>query len=230
MRVLVAEALGTFCLVFAGTGAIIVNQATGGAVTHPGIALTFGLVVMAMICAFGRVSGAHLNPAVSVAFVLTSRFPIRQLPPYVAAQFIGALCASMLLRAISSGSTTLGETVPSGPLLQSFVLEVVLTFMLVFVVLGVAHGSEDRGPVAAIAIGATVGLEAMFAGPISGASMNPARSLAPALVSGNLEAAWVYLAAPVLGACLAVLASPVVVVRNDNQLHAPGPSPVPRNG
>jgi len=204
MNKLLAESLGTFCLVFAGTGAIVVNQSTGGTVTHVGVALTFGLVVMAMIYAFGDVSGAHLNPAVSVAFVLARRFPVRELPGYVAAQLVGAFTASALLRVLFPANETLGATLPTGSVWQSLVLEVVLTFMLMLVILSVSSGPKEKGIMAGIAVGGVVGLEALFAGPISGASMNPARSLAPAVVSGHVEMVWVYLLAPVVGAALAV--------------------------
>jgi len=204
MNKLLAESLGTFCLVFAGTGAIVVNQSTGGTVTHVGVALTFGLVVMAMIYAFGDVSGAHLNPAVSVAFVLARRFPVRELPGYVAAQLVGAFTASALLRVLFPANETLGATLPAGSVWQSLVLEVVLTFMLMLVILSVSSGPKEKGIMAGIAVGGVVGLEALFAGPISGASMNPARSLAPAVVSGHVEMVWVYLLAPVVGAALAV--------------------------
>lgn len=199
-----AEALGTFSLVFAGTGAIIVNHATNGTVTHVGIALTFGLVVMAMIYAFGDVSGAHLNPAVSIGFVLARRFPLRALPVYVLAQLIGAFAASTLLRLLFPSSETLGATLPSGSAAQSFLLEVVLTFILMVVILSVSSGPKEKGIMAGIAIGGVIGLEALFAGPICGASMNPARSLAPAIVSGHVSSLWVYLAAPTLGAAIAV--------------------------
>jgi aquaporin NIP len=201
---LFAEALGTFCLVFTGTGAIVVNQTTGGTVTHVGVALTFGLVVMAMIYALGDVSGAHLNPAVSIGFVLARRFPARELPQYVLAQVVGAFAASLLLRVLFPASETLGATVPAGSVLQSFILEVVLTFILMLVILSVSSGPKETGIMAGIAVGGVVGLEAMFAGPICGASMNPARSLAPAVVSGHIGTVWVYLAAPVVGAALAV--------------------------
>jgi len=201
---LLAEAIGTFCLVFAGTGAIIVNQTTGGTITHVGVALTFGLVVMAMIYALGDVSGAHLNPAVSVGFVLARRFPARELPGYVAAQVAGAFAASGLLRILFPTSETLGATIPSGSAWQSLVLEVVLTFILMLVILSVSSGPKEKGIMAGIAVGGVVGLEAMFAGPICGASMNPARSLAPAAVSGHIGALWVYLVAPMAGAMLAV--------------------------
>ncbi|MDP1590502.1 MAG: aquaporin, partial [Prosthecobacter sp.] len=204
MRKFLAEALGTFCLVFAGTGAIVVDQASGGTVTHVGIAATFGLVVMAMIYALGDISGAHLNPAVTIAFTLAGRLPRREVPLYIGAQVVGALAASLLLRILFPMSTTLGATVPSGTDWQSFVLEAVLTFMLMLVILSVSSGPKERGLMAGIAIGGVIAMEAMFAGPICGASMNPARSLAPALVSGHLASLWVYLSAPVLGAALAV--------------------------
>ena len=199
-----AEFLGTFGLVFAGTGAIVINQTSQGAVTHPGIALVFGLVVLAMIYAFGDVSGAHLNPAVTTAFALARRFPWAEMPAYIGSQIAGAFAASALLRALFPASRTLGATLPAGTALQSFILEIVLTFLLMLVVLSVSTGAKEKGITAGIAIGAVIALEAMFAGPICGASMNPARSLAPAIVGGQLQHLWVYLLAPVLGACLAV--------------------------
>lgn len=210
MNRLLAEGLGTFCLVFAGAGAIVVNEVSGGTVTHVGVAATFGLIVMAMIYAFGDVSGAHINPAVSAAFVLSGRLPVKRLPGYIAAQVVGALGAAALLRALFPQNELLGATMPAGPVWQSFVLEVVLTFMLMLVILAVASGSKEKGLMAGIAVGGVVGLEAMFAGPISGATMNPARSLGPALVSGNLESLWIYLAAPMLGAALAVPFGPIL--------------------
>jgi len=201
---LLAEFLGTFGLVFAGTGAIVINQASNGAITHAGIALTFGLIVMAMIYAFGDVSGAHLNPAVTMGFALARRFPWTEVPGYVVAQLAGAFAASGLLRLLFPANDTLGTTLPAGPAWQSFVLEIVLTFFLMLVILSVSTGAKEKGITAGIAVGAVIALEAMFAGPICGASMNPARSIAPALVSGHLEHLWVYLAGPVLGAALAV--------------------------
>ena len=204
MKKLVAEFLGTFALVFAGTGAIVINGVSGGTITHAGIALTFGLVVLAMIYTFGDVSGAHLNPAVTAAFAISNRFAWRSVPPYVGAQVAGAFAASVLLRILFPSDAKLGATLPAGPAWQSFVLEIVLTFILMMVILSVSTGAKEKGITAGIAIGAVIALEAMFAGPICGASMNPARSLSPAVVSGNVEHLWLYIAGPIIGAALAV--------------------------
>lgn len=204
MKRLLAEFLGTFFLVFAGTGAIVINQATGGVIGHMGIALTFGMVVLAMIYTFGDISGAHLNPAVTLGFATARRFPWKDVPAYIGAQLAGAFAASGLLKLLFPGPGTLGATLPAGSASQSFILEVVLTAVLMLVILSVSTGAKEKGITAGIAIGAVVGLEAMFAGPISGASMNPARSLAPALVSGHVEHLWLYPAATILGALLAV--------------------------
>ena len=201
-----AEVIGTFALVFAGTGAIVINDVSGGSITHVGIALTFGLVVLAMIYTVGDISGAHLNPAVTSAFWLSGRFPAGLVIPYIASQCLGAFAASGVLRFLFPTHGTLGSTLPAGSEMQSFVLEFILTFLLMFVILNVSTGAKEKGITAGIAVGAVIGLEAMFAGPICGASMNPARSLAPAVVSGHLEHLWIYLAAPVLGACFAIFA------------------------
>lgn len=206
MKKLLAEFIGTFALVFAGTGAIVINDATGGGIGHAGIALTFGLVILAMIYAVGDISGAHFNPAVTSAFWLSGRFPGGQVPPYVLAQCLGAVAASSVLHFLFPAHPTLGTTVPAGTEMQSFVLEFILTFLLMFVILNVSTGAKEKGVTAGIAIGAVIALEAMFAGKICGASMNPARSLAPALVSGHLEHLWIYLTAPVAGAWLGVFA------------------------
>jgi MIP family channel proteins len=198
-----AEAIGTFAMVFAGTGAIIIDDITHQ-VTHVGVAITFGLVVMSMIAAFGDVSGAHFNPAVTIGFWLARRLPGARVGPYIVAQVGGAFAASVALLMMFGNRASLGATCPAGPAWQSFALEGVLSGILMMVILTVSSGSKEKGIIAGIAIGGVVGLEAMFAGPICGASMNPARSLAPAVVSGQLAALWIYLAAPVLGACIAV--------------------------
>ena len=203
-RRLAAEVFGTFALVFAGTGAIVINEVSGGAITHPGIALTFGLIVLAMIYAVGDVSGCHLNPAVTLGFWLARRFESRLVAPYIASQICGAIGASLLLKLLFPGDHNLGATLPVGSAIQSFGLEVVLTFILMFVILSVSSGSQEKGLLAGVAVGSVIALEAMFAGPISGASMNPARSLAPALASLRFESLWIYLLAPVLGSLLAV--------------------------
>ena len=204
---MIAEALRTFALVFAGTGAIVINDVSGGGITHVGIALTFGLIVLAMIYTVGEISGAHLNPAVTVGFWLAGRFPPpRQIIPYILAQSAGALIASGLLRVLFPTHPTLGSTLPSGSANQSFILETVLTFLLMFVILNVSTGSREKGITAGIAVGAVIALEAMFAGKICGASMNPIRSVAPAVVSGTLQHLWIYLTAPFIGASLAIVA------------------------
>lgn len=205
MRKLAAEFFATFCLVFAGAGAIVINDLSGEAVTHVGIGLTFGLVVLAMIYAVGDISGAHINPAVTLAFFAARRFPARLIGPYLLSQCLGAAAASALLLALFPSHPNLGATLPADSAAQSFGLEVVLTWILMFVILGVSTGAKEKGITAGIAIGGTVALEALFAGPISGASMNPARSLGPALLSLQLEYLWIYLIAPPLGASLAVI-------------------------
>ncbi len=204
MKKLLAEFLGTFTLVFAGTGAIVINAASHGAITHASIAVTFGLVVLAMIHTFGDVSGAHLNPAVTIAFAAARRFAWRAVPGYLGAQITGALAASLLLHLLFPQDVTLGATLPAASEMQSFVLELVLTAILMLTILSVSTGAKEKGITAGIAIGGVIALEAMFAGPVCGASMNPARSLAPALISGHLEHLWLYLTAPILGALLAV--------------------------
>ncbi|MFN7561468.1 MAG: MIP/aquaporin family protein [Prosthecobacter sp.] len=204
MNKLLSELLGTFILVFAGTGAIVINDISGGVIGHAGIALTFGLVVMAMIYTFGDVSGAHLNPAVTLGFAVAGRFEWKNIPGYVLAQIIGALAASGVLHLLFPAHEKLGATLPSGSAMQSFVLELILTAILMLAILRISTGAKEKGITAGIAIGGIIALEAMFAGPICGASMNPARSLAPALVSGHLEHLWIYLTATVLGAFVAV--------------------------
>jgi aquaporin Z len=203
-RRMLAELLGTYALVFAGTGAIVIDQVSGGTITHVGVALTFGLIVLAMIYTLGDISGAHLNPAVSIGFVASGRFPFRELFPYIGAQVGGAMLASLTLHLLFPQNRLLGATLPAGSEQQSFILEVLLTALLMLVILNVSHGAKEKGITAGIAIGAIIALEALFAGPICGASMNPARSLAPALISGHLEHLWIYLTAPITGAIIAV--------------------------
>jgi aquaporin NIP len=205
MKKYIAEIIGTFALVFCGTGAIIINQESGGAITHVGIAFTFGLIVMVMIYALGPVSGAHLNPAVTIAFTIAKKFPAKQILPFIASQAVGAFLASLTLRFLFPANDLLGTTLPAGSEMQSFILEFILTFFLMLVIIQVATGSKEQGMFAGLAIGSTVLLEAMFAGPICGASMNPIRSLSPAIVSGHIEHLWIYIAAPITGAALAVM-------------------------
>jgi len=205
VRALAAEAIGTFALVFAGCGAIMVDAKTHD-LGHVGVAITFGLVIMFGIYAVGHISGAHFNPSVTFAFALTRKFPWSRTAFYWAAQIAGALAAAALLRTSLGDRADIGATLPSDSQGQAFVWELVLTFFLMFVITAVATDTRAVGEAAAIAIGGTVGLDAMFGGPISGASMNPARSIGPALVSGNLHALWLYLAAPLAGAALGGLA------------------------
>jgi aquaporin NIP len=206
MKRLAAEFIGTSALVFAGTGAIVIDEVSGGAITHVGIALTFGLIVLAMIYTFGDISGAHLNPAVTLGFCAARRMSIRDALLYAASQLAGAMVASASLRFLFPQNKLLGATLPAGPASQSFVLEFILTFLLMLTILNVSTGAKEKGITAGIAVGSVIALEAMFAGPICGASMNPARSFAPALISGHFESLWIYLTAPLLGACVATLA------------------------
>ena len=203
-RLLAAEFVGTFALVFAGAGAIMVDAKTH-ALGHVGVAISFGLVIMAMIYAVGHISGAHFNPAVSFAFAISRHFPWPRLAGYWTAQLLGALAAAAILRGSLGNLAHTGATLPSGSQAQSFLWEFVLTFFLMFVIMAVATDTRAVGEAAAIAIGGTVGLDAMFGGPISGASMNPARSFGPALVSGELHALWLYIVAPLAGATLGAL-------------------------
>ena len=205
LRTLVAEAIGTFALVFAGCGAIMVD-ATTHALGHVGVALSFGLVIMVMIYAVGHISGAHLNPAVTLAFACTRHFSWPRVPLYWAAQLVGATAAALVLRESLGDVAHVGATLPSGSDGQAFLWEAVLTFFLMFVIMAVATDTRAVGEAAAIAIGATVGLDAMFGGPISGASMNPARSLGPAIAAADFNSIWVYLVAPIGGAVAAALA------------------------
>jgi aquaporin Z len=200
----IAETTGTFALVFCGTGAIIINQETNGAISHAGVAITFGLIVMTMIYTFGNISGAHLNPAVSIALALAKQFDLKVVPAYIMAQMSGAFLASLVLRFLFPNNEFLGSTLPSGLPMQSFVLEFILSFILMMVIINIATGDKENKMFAGMVIGSTVLLEAMFAGPICGASMNPARSIAPAIVSGHTEHLWIYIVATVSGAAAAI--------------------------
>ena len=200
-----AELMGTYIMVFAGTGAIIVNDVYGS-VSHLGIGLTFGLVVMAVIYSIGSISGAHINPAVSIAFWVSKRFSGKEVLPYIISQFLGAILASLTLSFMFPQHELLGATLPAGSWEQSFVMEFILTFILMFVILLMSEGSKEVGVMTGFAVGMVVAFEAIFAGPVSGASMNPARSLAPALVSGHLTHLWLYIIATTLGASASVFA------------------------
>ena len=206
MKQLIAEFLGTFALVFAGTGAIVIDNVSGGSDTHVGVALTFGLIVLAMIYTLVDISGAHINPAVTIGFWAARRFDGVNALRYVGSQCAGALVASITLRLLFPTDITLGTTTPAGSSIQSFILELILTALLMFVILGVSTGAREKGITAGIAIGSVIALEAMFAGPICGASMNPARSLGPAVVSFHLQSLWIYLSAPIIGAVIGVFA------------------------
>ena len=203
-----AEAIGTFILVFTGTGAVVFGDISGQ-VTPLGIGLVFGLVVMALVYTLGDISGAHINPAVTLGFWASGQFKAKQVVPYILSQCSGALLASLLLRALFSNRANMGATLPieiEGERLvfQCLILETILTFILMFVILNVATGAKEKGIVVGIVVGGVIALEAIFAGPISGASMNPARSLGPAVASLNFTAFWIYLVGPALGALLAV--------------------------
>ena len=205
MNKYIAEFIGTFALVFAGTGAIIINDISGGAITHLGVGIVFGLIIMTMIYALGEISGAHFNPAVSFGFWLAKRLPLKEFFLFVISQVLGGITASLFLKVVFPLHKTLGTTLPNSiSPMGDFVFETILTFFLMFVIIHVAQGAKEKGLMAGVAIGGMVALEAIFAGPITGASMNPARSLAPALVSGHWEFLWIYLTAPFLGSAVAV--------------------------
>jgi aquaporin Z len=201
MKKYLSEYIATFALVFCGTGAIVINELSGNAVSHLGVGMTFGLIVIAMIYSFGHVSGAHLNPAVTFAFWLSGRFPLKNLLPYVISQLLGAITASLILKFLFPDAQNIGITQPYGSVMQSFVLETILTFILMLVIIHTSTGAKEIGVFAGLGIGSTVMLEAIFAGPVSGASMNPARSFAPALISNNFDHLWLYILAPCVGQC-----------------------------
>ncbi len=205
MKKYIVEFIGTFFLVFVGCGAMVIDSHVGGSISHVGVAMSWGLIVMVLIYSIGDISGAHINPAVTIGFWIAKRFSIKEVLPYIVAQLIGALAASFALKYLFPLDETLGASLPSGTWQQSFIFETILTFLLMFVILNVSTGAKEKGIMAGAAIGATVGMEAMFAGPICGASMNPARSIGPAVASGHTEYLWAYIVATILGAALAVL-------------------------
>ncbi len=205
IRAVAAEAIGTFALVFAGTGAIVSDSVSGGALGHVGVALTFGLVIMVMVYATGHISGAHFNPAVTLAFALARHFPARHVAPYLLAQTSGAILGSLAVRYLIGSAGGLGVTHPTNGAIPGMVFEAILTYLLMFVIMAVATDVRAVGQAAAIAIGGTIALEALFAGPITGASMNPARSLAPAIVAGDYTDLWLYIVGPIVGAALGAL-------------------------
>jgi aquaporin Z len=214
MKNYISEFIGTFAMIFCGTGAMTINEITGGDVTHVGIGITWGLIVMAMIYAFGEISGAHFNPAVSIAFAYAKKFSWKEVPKYIFFQVAGAFAASLLLMWLFPKSELLGATIPTVDVWRGFVLELILTFFLMVVIINVSTGSKEVGMMAGIAIGSVVLLEALFAGPITNASMNPARSLAPNIVSGNIKELWLYILAPIIGALLAVVSCKFVKHEN----------------
>ena len=214
MKRYISEFIGTFSMIFCGCGAMTINEVTGGTVTHVGIGLTWGLIVMVMIYAFVETSGAHFNPAVTIAFAYAKKFAWKEVPKYIIVQILGAFVASGILLFLFPESEFLGSTIPKVDVWRAFVLELLLTFFLMVTIINVSTGSKEIGVIAGIAIGGVVLLEAIFAGPITNASMNPARSLGPNIVSGNIEGLWLYLVAPVLGALLAVVSCKLV--KDDN--------------
>jgi aquaporin Z len=216
MKQYYSETLGTFAMIFCGCGAMTINEITNGSITHVGVAVTWGLIVMAMIYAFGEISGAHFNPAVTIGFAFAKKFSWKEVPKYVLAQLIGAIFAVFLLWFLFPESQLLGETTPAIGFepYKAALLEFLLTFFLMVVIINVSTGSKEIGTMAAIAVGGVILLEAMFAGPMTKASMNPIRSVAPALFTGNFQYLWLYIVAPILGAITAV--SSCKLVKDDN--------------
>lgn len=216
MKKYIAESIGTFAMIFCGCGAMTINEITNGSISHVGVASVWGLIVMAMIYAFGDISGAHFNPAVTLGFTFAKKFPLGEVPKYIVAQAIGAILAIAILWFLFPESQFLGETTPAEgfPPYKAAILEFLLTFFLMLVIINVSTGSKEIGTTAAIAVGGVILLEAMFAGPMTKASMNPIRSIAPALFTGNFQYLWLYISAPILGALAAV--SSCRLVKDDN--------------
>ena len=209
MKKLFAEFTGTFILVFLGTGAVIFDGMFGGAITHLGVGLVFGLAVMLIIYAIGDISGAHINPAVSIAFFLAGKAKFSDTWRFIIVQLLGAGAASFILSLYAPPGSNLGATLPAAGLsvFKAFLMEFFLTFLLMYVVVNVSTGAKEKGITAGIAIGALIAVEAIVAGPLTGASMNPARSLGPAIISGHYESIWIYILAPITGAAAGAFAS-----------------------
>lgn len=216
MKQYTAETIGTFAMIFCGCGAMTINEVTNGSISHVGVAITWGLIVMVMIYAFGEISGAHFNPAVTVGFAYAKKFPWKKVPKYLFAQAIGAFAAIFILWFLFPDNNTLGATFPADGFapFKAFILELILTFFLMVVIINVSTGSKEVGTMAAIAVGSVILLEAMFAGPMTKASMNPIRSIAPAIINGNLQHLWLYVTAPFIGALLAVMSCKLVKDEN----------------
>lgn len=216
MKKEIGELIGTFAMIFCGCGAMTINEISGGSISHVGVAITWGLIVMTMIYAFGEISGAHFNPAVTIAFAVAKKFSWKSVPRYILFQTLGAFLAIGLLWFLFPDSQSFGHTHPADgfPAYKAFILELILSFFLMVVIINVSTGSKEIGTMAAIAVGAIILLEAMFAGPMTKASMNPVRSLAPAIISGNLKDLWLYLTAPFIGTILAVVSCKLVKAEN----------------
>ena len=212
MKKLFAEFLGTFTMVFCGCGAMTIDEITGGAVSHVGVAITWGLIVVAMIYAFGEISGAHFNPAVTIGFAVAKKFSWKDVPSYILFQIIGAFFAIGILWVLFPESQSFGHTYPADGFepYKAFILELLLTFFLMLTIINIVNGSKINAPVAGLVIGFVILLEAMFAGPMTKASMNPARSVAPAVISWQLKHLWLYIIAPIFGAILAVFSCRLV--------------------
>jgi aquaporin Z len=216
MKQFYSETIGTFAMVFCGCGAMTINELTNGSISHAGVAATWGLIVMAMIYAFGETSGAHFNPAVTIGFAFAKKFPWKKVPKYILAQAIGSILAIFLLWFLFPESQFLGETIPAKgfPAYKAAILEFLLTFFLMVTIVNVSSGSKEIGTMAAIAVGGVILLEAMFAGPMTKASMNPIRSIAPALFTANFQYLWLYISAPIVGAITAVFSCRLI--KKDN--------------
>ncbi len=210
----IAEFIGAFSIVFFGCGSMVVNHLQDGIIGHVAVNMAFGVIVMVMIYAFGTVSGAHFNPAVTIAFWASKKFQPKDVPPYIVSQFLGGIAGALMLKAIFPTSGTYGENIPGGTVFQAFALELIMTFFLMLIIVSVSTGHMEKGIMAGVAIGMYIGIEGYIAGPFSSSSMNPARSLGPAIASGDYRQLWIFMAAPVIGAVLAALIGDRIVVKH----------------